>query len=142
MLREYRGYLRLPRVVVERLHMNGALRRRDLAIHSPHSHVSSVRSAEHKTKASTYTEIDLADHQRPPARAEPSLEQFRLAEGGKNHLTWGIKYSRHDNFPIGGSSDFQSSRILHRCFPLLAFRARFAFSFVFISSSKASSRWK
>src|SRR5258707_8702622 len=51
LLNEDRGYLRLTREVVERFHVDGALRRRELAIDAAHAHFPSIRATHHEAKA-------------------------------------------------------------------------------------------
>src|SRR4029077_13420703 len=94
LLDEHRGYLRFTRVVVERLHVDGALRRHDLAIDAAHAHFLSIGPAQHEAKAAAYFQIDLADHQRPAARSEPAPQQLGLGKRVPAHAPWRVKDSR------------------------------------------------
>src|SRR5437773_1778178 len=48
------GYLRLTRVVIERLHVDGALMRHDLAIDAEHTNVPSVGATHHNSKGTPH----------------------------------------------------------------------------------------
>src|SRR5262249_47726258 len=97
-------------------------------------------ATQNEPKAASHLQIDFTDCQRPAARSKPALEQLGLAERVEDQAAWRVEDPREDDFAVAGCGYFQCSRILHRCF-LLSLLACF-FSSVFISSNRASRRWK